>query len=64
MQISLDYYRILGVPIQAESHLIKQAYEDRIQQLPHHHYTQYAVNSRKNLVTKAYQIFYPLIYSV
>ena len=56
MQISLDYYRILGVPIQAESHLIQQAYEDRIQQLPHHHYTQYAVTSRKNLVTKAYQI--------
>ena len=28
MQISLDYYRILGVPIQAESELIEQAYND------------------------------------
>ncbi len=56
MQISLDYYRILGVPIQAESHLIQQAYEDRIQQLPHHSYTEYAIESRKGLVTKAYQI--------
>ena len=56
MQISLDYYRILGVPVQAESHLIEQAYEDRIQQLPHHSYTEYAIASRKDLVIKAYQV--------
>ncbi len=56
MQISLDYYRILSVPIQAELSLIQQAYEDRIVQLPHHNYTEYAIASRKELVTKAYQI--------
>ena len=56
MQISLDYYRILGVPIQAESHLIEQAYQDRIVQLPHHSYTEYAINSRRNLVKQAYEV--------
>lgn len=56
MQIPLDYYRILGVPIQAESSLIQQAYEDSIQQLPHHSYTECAIASRKKLVTKAYQV--------
>lgn len=56
MQIPLDYYRILGIPIQAESSLIQQAYEDGIQQLPHHSYTECAIASRKKLVTKAYQV--------
>jgi curved DNA-binding protein CbpA len=56
MQIPLDYYRILGIPIQAESTLIQQAYEDSIEQLPHNSYTSYGINSRKNLITKAYQV--------
>ncbi|NCO74054.1 MAG: DUF4101 domain-containing protein [Cyanobacteria bacterium] len=56
MQISLDYYRILGIPIQAESNLIEQAYQDRILQLPHKGYSDYAITSRNNLLNQAYGV--------
>lgn len=56
MEISLDYYRILGVPVQADLDLIEQAYHDRIIQLPHKGYTEYAINSRKNLIQQAYDV--------
>lgn len=56
MEISLDYYRILGVPVQADSDLIEQAYHDRIIQLPHKGYTEYAINSRKNIIQQAYDV--------
>lgn len=56
MEISLDYYRILGVPVQADSDLIEQAYDDRIIQLPHKGYTEYAINSRKNIIQQAYDV--------
>ncbi|MGI0479876.1 IMS domain-containing protein [Geminocystis sp. CENA526] len=56
MQISLDYYRILGVPVEADSDLIEQAYNDRIIQLPHKGYTEYAINSRKKIIQQAYDV--------
>lgn len=56
MQISLDYYRILGIPIQAELNLIEQAYQDRILQLPHKDYSEYAITSRNNLFQQAYNV--------
>lgn len=56
MQISLDYYRILGIPLQAESDLIEQAYEDRRLQLPHEGYSEYAIRSRQNLLKMAYDV--------
>lgn len=56
MQISLDYYRILGIPIQAELNLIEQAYQDRILQLPHKGYSEYAITSRNNLLQQAYDL--------
>ncbi len=56
MQIPLDYYRILGIPVQAESDLVQSAYQDRLQQLPRREYTGYAIESRKNLLEKAYEI--------
>lgn len=56
MQISLDYYRILGIPIQAELNLIEQAYQDRILQLPHKGYSEYAITSRNNLLQQAYDV--------
>jgi curved DNA-binding protein CbpA len=56
VEISLDYYRILGVPVQADSDLIEQAYHDRIIQLPHKGYTEYAINSRKNIIQQAYDV--------
>lgn len=56
MQISLDYYRILGVPLQAESSLIEQAYEDRLLMLPYEGYSEYAIISRQNLLKVAYDV--------
>ncbi|MBL1210590.1 IMS domain-containing protein [Geminocystis sp. GBBB08] len=56
MQISLDYYRILGIPLQAELNLIEQAYQDRILQLPHKGYSGYAITSRNNLLQQAYNV--------
>ncbi|MBF2057724.1 MAG: DUF4101 domain-containing protein [Cyanobacterium sp. T60_A2020_053] len=56
MQIPLDYYRILGIPLQAESDLIVSAYEDRITQIPHGEYSEYGIKSRQNLITHAYNI--------
>lgn len=56
MQIPLDYYRILGVPVQSESDSIQSAYNDRVQQLPRREYTGYGITSRKNLLEKAYQV--------
>lgn len=56
MQIPLDYYRILGIPLQAESDLIVSAYEDRITQIPHGEYSEYGIKSRQNLITHAYHI--------
>lgn len=56
MQIPLDYYRILGIPIQAELNLIEQAYQDRILQLPHNGYSEYAITSRNSLLQQAYNI--------
>jgi ARC6-like, IMS domain/DnaJ domain len=56
VQISLDYYRILGIPIQADSNLIEQAYQDRILQLPHKGYSEYAITSRNNLLQQGYNV--------
>ncbi|MGY6529607.1 MAG: IMS domain-containing protein [Cyanobacterium sp.] len=56
MQIPLDYYRILGVPLQAEDNLIHQAYEDRMLQLPRSEYSQYAIASRQNLIKLAHAV--------
>ncbi len=56
MQIPLDYYRILGVPLQADSDLTAQAYQDRLLQLPHEGYSQYAITSRQNLLKVAYDV--------
>lgn len=56
MQIPLDYYRILGVPIQATDELLTQAYHDRFLQLPRREYSQYAIIARKQLLEQAYEI--------
>ncbi len=55
MRIPLDYYQILGVP---ESNLseLEQAYHDRLLQLPRQEYSDAAIESRKQLITMAYQI--------
>jgi len=56
VQIPLDYYRIIGVPIQADSDLINLAYQDRMVQMPRHEYSESAIASRQKLIEQAYNI--------
>ncbi|MDJ0615207.1 MAG: IMS domain-containing protein [Calothrix sp. MO_192.B10] len=56
MQIPLDYYRILGLPLAASDEQLRQAYNDRMVQLPRREYSQAAIGSRKQLIEKAYAI--------
>ncbi len=55
MRIPLDYYQILGIP---ESNLseLEQAYQDRLHQLPRQGYSDAAIDSRKQLISFAYQV--------
>lgn len=56
MQVPLDFYRILGVPIQATPEQIKHAYGDRLQQLPRIQYSEVAISGRKQLLDEAYAV--------
>lgn len=56
MHISLDYYRILTVPIKANKEQIDRAYEDRIQQKPRREYTAIAIEARQSLLHQAYDV--------
>jgi hypothetical protein len=53
VRIPLDFYRILGVPIQATPEQILQAYDDRLQQLPHYQHSSAAISARKQLLEEA-----------
>ncbi len=55
MRIPLDYYQILGIP---ESNLseLEQAYQDRLRQLPRQGYSDAAIDSRKQLISFAYEV--------
>ncbi|MBD2113472.1 MULTISPECIES: IMS domain-containing protein [Cyanophyceae] len=54
MQIPLDYYRILGLPIQATADQLKQAHRDRGLQLPRREFSTAAIEARKQLIDEAY----------
>lgn len=56
MRIPLDYYRILGLPLAASDEQLRQAYGDRIVQLPRREYSQAAIASRKQLIEEAYVV--------
>lgn len=56
MRIPLDYYRILGLPIQATAEQLGQAYRDRTVQLPRREYSEAAIASRKQLLDEAYAV--------
>ncbi len=56
MRIPLDYYRILGLPIQAAAEQLQQAYRDRTLQLPRREYSEAAIAARKSLVDEAYDV--------
>jgi ARC6-like, IMS domain/DnaJ domain len=56
VRIPLDYYRILGLPLAASDEQLRQAYGDRIVQLPRREYSQAAIASRKQLIEEAYVV--------
>ncbi|MDX2241860.1 MAG: IMS domain-containing protein [Leptolyngbyaceae cyanobacterium bins.302] len=56
MRIPLDYYRILGLPIQATSDQLRQAHRDRTLQLPRREYSDAAIAARKQLLDQAYTV--------
>ncbi|MGG6267823.1 IMS domain-containing protein [Leptolyngbya sp. AN03gr2] len=56
MRIPLDYYRILGLPMQATADQLKQAHRDRTLQLPRREYSEAAIATRRNLLDRAYTI--------
>jgi curved DNA-binding protein CbpA len=56
VRIPLDYYRILGLPIQASAEQLQQAYRDRIMQLPRREYSEVAIASRKQLIDEAFAV--------
>ncbi|PSB52471.1 molecular chaperone DnaJ [filamentous cyanobacterium Phorm 6] len=53
MLIPLDYYRILGLPIQATAEQLQQAHRDRTLQLPRREYSEVAIIARKQLLDEA-----------
>ncbi len=56
MRIPLDYYRILGLSIQASDQQLSQAYHDRALQLPRREYSNGAISARKRLLDQAYDV--------
>lgn len=56
MQIPLDYYRILGLPIQATADQLAQAHRDRGLQLPRREFSATAIEARKQLIDEAYAV--------
>lgn len=56
MRIPLDYYRILGLPIQTSAEHLQQAYRDRTVQLPQREYSPAAIKARNQLVAAAYAV--------
>ena len=56
MRISLDYYRTLGLPIQATADQLKQAHRDRTLQLPRREYSEAAIAARRQLLDEAYSV--------
>jgi curved DNA-binding protein CbpA len=56
VQIPLDYYRILGLPIQATAEQLQQAHRDRGLQLPRREFSVAAIEARKQLIDEAYTV--------
>lgn len=56
MRIPLDYYRILGLPIQATPEQLQQAHRDRTLQLPRREYSDAAIAARRRLLDQAYAV--------
>jgi curved DNA-binding protein CbpA len=54
VQVSLDFYRILGVPTRATLEQLQQAFEDRLLQMPRPEYSTVAIAARKQLLEEAF----------
>jgi hypothetical protein len=54
--VPLDYYRILGLPIQATAEQLQQAHRDRSRQYPRREYSDVANDLRKQLIDEAYAV--------
>jgi len=54
--IPLDYYRILGLPIQATTEQLKHAHRDRTLQLPRREYSEVAIAARRELIDEAFTV--------
>jgi hypothetical protein len=54
--VPLDYYRILGLPIQATAEQLQQAHRDRSRQYPRREYSDIANDLRKQLIDEAYAV--------
>ncbi|MFN4279622.1 IMS domain-containing protein [Thermosynechococcus sp.] len=56
MRIPLDYYQVLGVPIQATPEQIEQAFQDRLLQLPTCQHSPATIATRRELIEQAYAV--------
>jgi ARC6-like, IMS domain/DnaJ domain len=56
VRIPLDYYRILGLPIQATAEQLQQAHRDRTLQLPRREFSETAIAARRELMDEAFAI--------
>lgn len=56
MRIPLDYYRILGLPIQATAEQLQQAHRDRTLQLPRREFSEAAIAARRELIDEAFAV--------
>jgi hypothetical protein len=56
VRVPLDYYRILGLPIQATADQIQQGHRDRTHQLPRREFSEAAIASRNALMDQAHAV--------
>lgn len=56
MRIPLDYYRMLGIGVQASTAQVDQAYQERLSILPRREYSDFATVARKHLLDRAYGV--------
>ena len=56
MHIPLDYYRVLGLPIQATAEQLSHAHRDRTLQLPRREFSEWAIAARRQLIDEAYEV--------
>jgi len=56
VHIPLDYYRVLGLPIQATAEQLSHAHRDRTLQLPRREFSEWAIAARREIIDEAYEI--------